>query len=37
MKQDRIAQDRRNIFEYDTFLWKVGHITYGPAEFFQYI
>src|SRR5262245_20729814 len=25
-EQRRIAQDRRNIFEYDTFFWKIRHI-----------
>src|SRR5262245_60861233 len=36
-EQRRIAQDRGNIFEHDTFFWKIRHIAYGGAESFSCI
>ena len=35
MKQSGIAQDRCNIFEYNTFLRKIGHIAYSGAQSFE--
>src|SRR5438270_2417777 len=37
MEQSGIAQHRCNIFEYNTLLWKIGHIAYGGPQSFEYV
>src|ERR1700730_13889810 len=31
-KQAAIFQDRRDVFENDSLLWKIGHVAYGSTQ-----
>ncbi len=36
-EEDGIAQDGRDVFKDDAFLWKIQHVAYAGAQFFDNI